>query len=81
MMRYLMLMLVLAGCATLQRGGTLQQSPVVQGGVAIGSQLACQEYAAANPEAARTTRDYLVTVQTAAGACIHGIEAGLPPTP
>ena len=68
---------LLAGCATLEKGGNLQANPIVQGGVSVASKAQCQKFAQNDPENARTTGQYLQTLANATQACVDGIDAGL----
>jgi len=76
-------LIALAGCSTVGKVftdvGNAQQNPAVQGQIDVASQKQCEQFAKDQPDAAKTTAQYLSTVAGATEACIDGINAGLVP--
>ena len=76
MLRSLMLtvtLALLAGCATLRNNSGLAAHPTVQGTLHVASRDQCAEYAAAHPEDAAATADYLRALRTATEGCLSGL--------
>lgn len=81
-MRYVImavLALAMAGCSTIEKLGNAQQNPVVQGTLNVASRQQCEQFAKDQPDAAKTTGQYLSTLAGASAACAEGIRAGLTP--
>lgn len=68
---------LLAGCSLLEKGGNVQQNPIVQGTINVAAKEQCRQFAKDQPEDARTTGQYLSTLAGATQACVDGINDGL----
>lgn len=71
------LLAALSGCAGLKSVAGIQQNPLVQGTINVGAKEQCVQFAKDEPEDAKTTGQYLLTLHTATAACMDGIQEGL----